>query len=337
MPLKIEMLQEQDVKQTIALFHEIVDELHIMNREIERLRFKNIYHPDKVKAVLKDANSVYLTGKMDSGIVCFLFGLVADSIGNIYWLGVKKEHRMKGYGTMLVERAIKEFEKRRCYEARVFTFQRIGLKMFEKCGFKDITYINKHFFGINLIQMVKKLEAFEEEPQTKKIVISGEAGQGIKLIAHSLASILTKLGKEVALNLIYDAMVTGGNITAELIYSNRKIVSPFFKEADIAIQLSKTINPSIHAKKMIIEESIGKMKFKKNSSQYMESDRVPFERISTEHFQTPVFVNMIALGKLLKLIGIEISQINFKEEFPARFLDENIKAVKYGYSHRDWI
>ncbi|MGR3319899.1 MAG: GNAT family N-acetyltransferase [Candidatus Anammoxibacter sp.] len=337
MSLKIEMLQEQDVEPTIALFHDIVDELHETSHEIERLQFKNIYPPDKVRERLNDSNCVYLTGKTDSMITCFLFGWATEDIGNVHWLGVKKEYRMNKFGTMLVESAIQEFNKRQCQEARLFTFQRIGLKMFEKCGFNDITYINKHFFGINLIQMVRRLEAFDKEAQTKKIIISGEAGQGIKLITNSLASILNKLGKEVVFNLTYDAGVRGGNITAELIYSNRRIDSPFFKEADIAIQLSKTINPLIRAKKMIVEESIGKIQLKENSDQYKKSDRIPFARISTEHFNSLVFVNMIALGKLLKLIGIEIGQINFKEEFPARFLNENIKAVKYGYSHRDWM
>jgi len=209
--------------------------------------------------------------------------------------------------------------------------------MFETCGFNEITYINKHFFGINLIQMVCKLKIPEIEPYTKNIIISGEAGQGIKLVAHSLASILNKLGKEVALNLIYDARVTGGNITAELIYSDTKIESPFFKEADIAIQLSNKLNPLIRAKKMLVDEESNVQDLTKSNSYYMESIKVPFKSMANEHFQSPIFVNMIALGNLLKLIGVEISQINFEAEFPARFLNENIKAVKYGYAHRDWL
>lgn len=335
MYLNVEPLQEHDVETTIKLFHDIVDELHAMSQEIERVQFKKIYPPNKVKARLWDDNCVYLVGKLGDEIVSFLFGWVLHEIGNIYWVGVKKEYRMMKYGTIMVENAIEEFNKRQCQEVKLFTFQRVGLKMFEKCGFKDITYINKNFFGINLVQMVKKLSAYDENMQTKKIIISGEAGQGIKLIAHSLASILSKLKKEVTLNLIYDATVVGGNITAELIYSNKKIESPFFKEADIAIQLSKTVNPNIRAKKMIVEESNDELEL--NIGQFLESDKVPFERISTDRFQSHIFVNMIALGRLLKLIGVEISQISFKDEFPAKFLSENIKAVKYGYSYRDWV
>ena len=337
MYLSVEPLQEHDIQTTIRLFHNIVDELYSIGHEIERSQFKKVYPSNKVKARLGDSNCVYLVGKLGDEIISFLFGWVSHEIGNIYWLGVKKEYRMMKYGTIMVENAIEEFNKRKCQEVKLFTFQRIGLKMFEKCGFKDITYINKNFFGINLVQMVKKLSAYDENMQTKKIIISGEAGQGIKLIAHSLANILSKLKKEVTLNLIYDATVVGGNITAELIYSNKKIESPFFKEADIAIQLSKTVNPNIRAKKMIFEKSNDDLRFKANIGLFPESDKVPFEQISTDRFHSHIFVNMIALGRLLKLIGVEISQINFKNEFPAKFLNENIKAVKYGYSYRDWV
>lgn len=60
--------------------------------------------------------------------------------------------------------------------------------------------------------MVKKITSIPGEHRTKKIILAGEAGQGIKLMAHILANILAKSGKEVALNLVYDAAVRSGNI-----------------------------------------------------------------------------------------------------------------------------
>lgn len=331
------MLQENDIEAALAIFNDIIDEIYETSSERERRKFKHSYWVYKVKKRLNEPDCVYLTGKVQGEIVCFLFAWVREGVGNINWLGVKKEHRLNGYGKMLAEKAVNEFKNRHCHEARVFTSQQIAFKVFEKFGFNNITYINKFFFGVNIAQMVMKLSEAEDYTQIKKLIISGEAGQGIKLISHSLASILTKLGNEVVLNLAYDSRVMGSNITAELIYSNKKIETPFFMEADIAIQLSRTFNPSIRAKKMIFEESIDKIALKKNEAHYEKRNIVPFERISDLHFHSTVFVNMIALGKLLNLIGIRIEQINFASEFPARFLDENIKAVKYGYSHRDWF
>ena len=78
--------------------------------------------------------------------------------------------------------------------------------------------------------MVRKITPIPEEHRSKKIVLAGEAGQGIKLMAHALANILAKLGKEVALNLVYDATVRGGNIRAEIVYSDEPIEVPFLKK-----------------------------------------------------------------------------------------------------------
>ncbi len=336
MRLKLEKLEEADIEPVAALFSDIIDEIHVSSSEVDRMQFKRSYSVKSISKAFKTKNSVYLVGKVEDKVVCFFFGGITECVGNIYWLGVTMEEREKGYGTKLIGMAIDEFKARDCHEVKLFTFQRIGLRIFEKWGFKDITYINKNIFGVNLVQMVLVLKTPDKESGPKSIIISGEAGQGIKLVSHSLAKILNKLGMEVVLNLRYDAGVMGGSIIAELIYSKEKIMSPFLKEADIAVQLSKNFNPDIRAKKMVIEESVKGFSLKDNERRGVDSDRVPFKTMSTEQFQSTAFVNMIALGRLLKLIGVEISQVNFAAEFPKRSLDKNIKAVRYGYSHRDW-
>ena len=103
--------------------------------------------------------------------------------------------------------------------------------------------------------MVRKITPIPEEHRAKKIVLAGEAGQGIKFMAHALADILAKLGKEVSLNLVYDATVRGGNIRAEIVYSDEPIEVPFFEEADIGLQLSKSPDPTVRARHVLIESS----------------------------------------------------------------------------------
>ncbi len=324
MQLRIENLQEHDVELVVSLFGSIVDE--VFDKDVDRRQFKDVYSVNKVKIRLASSHCIYLVGKVGVEIVCFLFGWVAENTGNIYWVGIKKGYRRRKYGSLLVEKAIELFENNGCHDAKAFTFKRIGLPLFEKRGFKDITFLGKHFLGVNLIQMVKRLSGFDENAQSKKIIITGEAGQGIKLMAHTLANILNRLGKEVTLHLKYDSRVRGGNITADLVYSNKKIESPFFKEADIVIQLSKGVQTSIKAKKVFGEDEALKV-----------CDSTSSPQIYSEHFQGPMFSNMFVLGKLLRFLGIAIGQINFNKEFPAKFLNENIKAINYGYRHRDWI
>ena len=169
----------------------------------------------------------------------------------------------------------------------------------------------------------------------KKIIFAGEGGQGVKLMAHTLANILAKMGKEVSLNLVYGSAVRGGGITAELVYSDEKIDNPFFDKADLGVCLSRNKEWEINAKELLIEEAACDMECEGCDLICPVSDRIPFAKISTEEFQSPVFVNMIALGRLLSIIGINIETIDFQSEFPSRFLDENIRAVKYGYTYRD--
>lgn len=337
MTFAIENLKESDAEATVALFRHIIDELHARSLEVERLHFKDMYPGEDVKKRLGDQDCIYLVGKEGDTVVSFLFAWISNGVGNIHWIGVAPEHRKKGYGDKLLEEAIKRFTEKGCYEAKLFTYpaEKAANDLFQKHGFKETAFVDSRFFGVNIILMVRKITSVPEEHRSKKIVLAGEAGQGIKLMAHALANILAKLGKEVALNLVYDAAVRGGNIHAEIVYSDAPIDVPFFEEADIGLQLSKTLNLAIRAKHMLIESSACDAECKRCEIKCPASDRIPFEKLAVEQFSSPIFVNMIALGRLLSKIGINIETVNFASEFPSQFLNENIEAIRYGYTYKD--
>jgi len=178
--------------------------------------------------------------------------------------------------------------------------------------------------------MEKTLAPVPLKKVAKKIVLTGEAGQGIKLMAHTLGNILAKMGKEVSLNIIYGAAVRGGEITAELIYSDEKIETPFFDKADIGVCLSKNKKEMINAKELIVEATAYD-----SDLLHPIPDIMPFAKIAMDQFHSHVFVNMIALGRLLSIIGIKIEKVDFESEFQSRFLEENTRAVKFGYTYQD--
>jgi len=333
----IENLRETDAASVVSLYHFIIDELHAKSLEVERLHFKDIYPVEEVKKRLDNKDCVYLVGKEDGTVVGFVFAWVAEGVGNLHWMGLTPGYRKKGYGDKLLEETIKIFMEKGCHEAKLFTYpsEKVAYHLFQKHGFKEVAFIDHRFFGVSIILMVRKITPIPEEHRSKKIVLAGEAGQGIKLMAHALANILAKLGKEVALNLVYDAAVRGGNIRAEIVYSDETIEVPFFEEADIGLQLSKTLDSTVRAKHMLMESSACDMECKKCDIRCPVSDRIPFEKLATEQFNSPIFVNMIALGRLLSKIGINIETVNFASEFPSQFLDENIKAIRYGYTYQD--
>lgn len=333
----VERLKESDTETAVNLFYRMVDELHAESIEVERLHFKDMYPMEEVKKRLDKKDCIYLVGKEDGEVVGFVFAWISESVGNIHWMGIAPGCRKKGYGDKLLEETLRIFMNRGCYEAKLFTYPsgKVAYHLFQKHGFKEAAFIDKRFFGMGIIHMVRKITPVPEEHRTKRVVLVGEAGQGIKLMAHALANILAKLGKEVAMNLVYDAVVRGGNIRAEIVFSDEPIDVPFFEEADIGLQLSKTLDPTVHAKHVLIESSACNMECKKCELRCPASDRIPFEKLAVEQFNNPIFVNMIALGRLLSKIGINIENINFASEFPPQFFDENVKAIRYGYTYQD--
>ncbi|MFQ5861900.1 MAG: GNAT family N-acetyltransferase [Candidatus Brocadiales bacterium] len=331
MVLSIKTITDSDVKEVQKLFYETVEELHPDRSSEERRHFKEAYTPAKVKKRLKDEHSVYLVARENGRAVGYMFGWVLERVGHIHWFSIAKGSRRKGYGRKLLERTLSEFEKRHCYESRFFAYpdDRATCNFLESMDFVEKASIDEGFLGVSLVLFVKQLARLPRAIP-KSLVIAGEAGQGIKVMAHALANILAKLGKEVSLNVLYDASVRGGDITAELIFSDERIDIPFFDKADICLQLSRPVRRRFDADKQIIEESI---------AEYIEptdsKDIVPFKREATEKFGSPIFINMIALGRLLHHIGIPIDKVDFRSGLPARFLEENVRAIKYGYTYQD--
>ncbi len=255
MKYEIKKLEEHEVAETIKLFRSIVDELHAESSKVERTHYKATHPVSKVKKQLNDKDCIYLIGKLGDEIISFMFALVSDGIGNIHWAGVKPEYRKEGYAKLLLDKTIKLFIRKSCHETRVFIYPEAkgAYKLFESFDFEEKSYIDEQFFGIGIILMEKTLAPVPLKKVAKKVVLTGEAGQGIKLMAHTLGNILAKMGKEVSLNIIYGAAVRGGEITAELIYSDEKIETPFFEKADLGVCLSKSRKGVITAKELIVE------------------------------------------------------------------------------------
>ncbi len=331
MGLSIKTMSDSDIKEVQRLFNKNVEDLHKDRTPEERKHLKESYSPAKVKRMLKSPHGVCLVAREDGKLVGYVFGQIFGETGHIHWFSTDKGLRGKGYSHKLLEKALSTFQKKHCHESRIFAYadDRDMLNFLEDLGFTKKVSIEEEFLGISLVLYVKQLARLPKAPE-KRLIIAGEAGQGIKVMAHALANILSKLGKEVSLNLVYDSAVRGGEISAQLIFSDEKIEIPFFDRADICLQLSRPVKKRYNADKQIIEESI---------VEYIEDakgqDVVSFKREAVERFGSPIFINMIALGRLLQHIGIPIDKVDFRSCLPARFLEENVRAIKYGYTYQD--
>jgi Pyruvate/2-oxoacid:ferredoxin oxidoreductase gamma subunit len=152
----------------------------------------------------------------------------------------------------------------------------------------------------------------------KRIVFSGIGGQSVRMISHVLALALKELGYQVALLYDYDSSIRNQKITAHLTYDQHPVDNPVIDEADILVRLHPK-GEELIARKTVCETGL------------CTDEEVPFGRMGVDKFGQAVFGNMIALGRLFRLIGIDISQIELEKLLPKSYVKENRGAIQIGY------
>ena len=143
-----------------------------------------------------------------------------------------------------------------------------------------------------------------------KVIISGEGGQGVRVISHSLATLLVNLGYEVSLLYDYDSSVRGAMSVAYLTFNKEPIANPVVEDADILLKLS---NKTVCQTGLCTDEEI------------------PFGKLGIEQFGREIFGNMIALGRLMALVDVEVSEEELAKVLPLKYREENLSAVQFCY------
>ena len=152
----------------------------------------------------------------------------------------------------------------------------------------------------------------------RKIIISGEGGQGVRIISHTLATFLANLGYEVSLLYDYDSAVRGAMSVAYLAFNEEPIANPVIQEADILLKLSDKAG-GLRAEKTVCETGL------------CTDEEIPFDKLGIEKFGREIFGNMIALGRLMALVGVEVSEQELAKVLPLKYREENISAVQFGH------
>jgi len=156
----------------------------------------------------------------------------------------------------------------------------------------------------------------------KRIYISGSGGQGVKLMSSILSKIISDLEYNVSLMFDYDAAMRGGIINSFLVYADQKIESPLVEEADLYLKLAEN-KDDVKAKVIICDKGL------------CNGKQIPFEQIAKKEFGNVIVINMLALGVLLKELDFDLKKINLDDFVPEKNKDQNIKAIKYGYSLKE--
>lgn len=152
----------------------------------------------------------------------------------------------------------------------------------------------------------------------KRIAITGVGGQSVRVVCNVLALALKELGYEVTLLFDYDSSIRNQRITGYLTYDREPIENPMIDEADILVRLHEK-GDQLVAQKTVCDTGL------------CTDEEVPFGKLGIEKFGMPIFGNMIALGRLLRLIGVDVHQVELEKLLPRTYLKENLKAIQIGY------
>lgn len=155
-----------------------------------------------------------------------------------------------------------------------------------------------------------------------KIALDGVGGQGVRVIAGVLGALLARMGKQVTVLFDYDSSVRGSMSDAFVIFDDAPIANPVVEEADILLKLADRGHLRIHGRTVVTDLGLGGP----------GDEQIPFASLGSEHFGKELFGNMIALGRLLRLAAIDFDEPAIRESLPARFQDDNIAAIRFGYA-----
>lgn len=157
----------------------------------------------------------------------------------------------------------------------------------------------------------------------KQIAISGVGGQSVRVISHALALALQQIGYYVTLLYDYDSAIRGGKIVAYLKFDEQPIDNPHIDQADILLMLADK-ERGLVARKTICDSGLCK------------DEEIPFMQLGVERFGRAIFGNMIALGRLLRLVDVDVEQFDLSKALPKSMQEKNIQAVLAGYDLNLW-
>lgn len=334
--MMVRAAKPEDCPAVNDLMVRLIDEIYGRESEEVRRVLKANFTAGALKELCAEKQAILYVVEADGRVVAFLFGWFFRYVFTIYWIYSLKEFRGKGVVKDLLGHAETELLAKGCWKLEMYAYAENNrfLDFCAKLGFSKGVLIEKSMFGFKVQNIYKVIAEPDAEKRETKIKIVGEAGQGVKLLSYTLGQVLSQLGHEVSLSLAYDASVRGGTISADLIYSSRPIENPVIDEADVLIKFTRT-RDWFPAKTLVIDESMCQEEALSCSIQMSQGTMYGFEDVAVSLFGSKIYINMIALGRILRYIGINILLLNIKDLLPERAIEKNLEAIKYGFSYRD--
>ncbi|HKZ93893.1 MAG TPA: GNAT family N-acetyltransferase [Candidatus Bathyarchaeia archaeon] len=104
--------------------------------------------------MLQNREVIYLSAEEDKEIIGLATGRAGEGgVGTLGFLGVKKDYRRGGEGSMLLNRFLEEAKKRNAHKVWLFTSPNLhsAIRLYIKTGFVPEGYMRQHSYGLDLI------------------------------------------------------------------------------------------------------------------------------------------------------------------------------------------
>jgi 2-oxoglutarate ferredoxin oxidoreductase subunit gamma len=166
-----------------------------------------------------------------------------------------------------------------------------------------------------------------------EILISGFGGQGVIRMGQILGLAAIKQGHRVTMLKSHGTETRGGYVRAQLVISPDYVDSPVVENADVFVAFSAP------AYKKFFDYCRGKILYDPELVEEVRAEAperhvaVPATQLAKERFNNVLFANMIMLGALTRLSGLDYEAMKkaMLEVIP-RFHDQNLAALDVGYT-----
>ena len=139
---------------TITLEKASLADLETLHKIEQQCFTKEAFSKKQIASLLKAPNSVSFVAKSDGEIAGFIIGLIYDEdksrVGHIFTIDVALEHRRKGVGMKLLERAEKELadvDAKTCY-LEVRTDNVAAKELYKKRSYEEVELLKDFYYRV---------------------------------------------------------------------------------------------------------------------------------------------------------------------------------------------
>jgi 2-oxoglutarate ferredoxin oxidoreductase subunit gamma len=166
-----------------------------------------------------------------------------------------------------------------------------------------------------------------------EILISGFGGQGVIRMGQILGLAAIKQGHRVTMLKSHGTETRGGYVRAQLVIAPDYVDSPVVENADVFVAFSAP------AYKKFFDFCRGKVLYDPEMVEEVRTEAperhvaVPATQLAKEKFNNVLFANMVMLGALTRLSGLDYEAMKkaMLEVIP-RFHEQNLAALDLGYT-----